>query len=100
MQTASLMSTVIGTSAAAFTIHNVSGQKAAAAAHPPLMYAMIVVLVLLPAEIAFKVIAHSATRVHSPINVIVLMLCVLPEPQSRVSSLLSLCYWLLRLLSR
>jgi hypothetical protein len=54
-QMAVLMTAVALTSAAAFTTHNVLDQKVAAAAHPSLMYTMIIVLLLLPVDIAFKV---------------------------------------------
>lgn len=49
------MTTVVLTSAAVFCAHCMLQQDKAAALHPPLMYASIVALLLLPWDAAFKV---------------------------------------------
>lgn len=49
------MTTVVLTSAALFCAHCMLQQDKAAALHPPLMYACVVALLLLPWDAAFKV---------------------------------------------
>lgn len=53
-QSAGLMTTVVLTSAALFCAHCMLQQDKAAALHPPLMYACVVALLLLPWDAAFK----------------------------------------------
>lgn len=55
LQSAGLTTTVVLTSAAVFCVHCMLQQDKAAALHPPLMYACIVALLLLPLDTAFKV---------------------------------------------
>ena len=50
------MTTVVLTSAALFCVHCMLQQDKAAALHPPMMYACVTALLLLPWDMAFKVV--------------------------------------------
>lgn len=55
LQSAGLATTVALTSSAVFCVHCLLQQDQAASLHPPLMYACILALLLLPWDVAFKV---------------------------------------------
>lgn len=75
LQSAGLMTTVVLTSAAVFCAHCMLQQDKAAALHPPLMYACILALLLLPWDAAFKVCTPETLHVVDVENVSHATLC-------------------------
>lgn len=65
LQSAGLMTTVVLTSAALFCVHCMLQQDKAAALHPPMMYACVTALLLLPWDMAFKVLHCIECCVHA-----------------------------------
>ena len=60
LQAAGLVTAVVVISAAAFTTHAVRYQGFGAAPHPPLVYAVMLLFLLLPIKFAFPVSARPA----------------------------------------
>ena len=54
LQVTALGSVIVGTSATLFAWHISSEQDTLAAIHPPLMYCLLLALLLLPADFAYK----------------------------------------------
>lgn len=55
LQVTALGTVIVGTSATMFAWHGARGNLAAAAFHPPVMYCLLVALLCLPANFAYKV---------------------------------------------
>ena len=55
LQVTALGTAIVGTSATLFAWHLSSEQETLAAVHPPLMYCLLLALLLLPADFAYKV---------------------------------------------
>lgn len=66
MQVTALGTVIVGTSATLFAWHEVKGQVAAAAMHPPVMYCLLAALLLLPANFAYKVICSTTDYLLLP----------------------------------
>ena len=61
MQVTALGTVIVGTSATLFAWHLSSEQDLAASMHPPLMYCLLLALLLLPADFAYKASPFTCT---------------------------------------
>ena len=60
VQTASILTCIVATSAALFSYHCMHGQLEAASVHPPIMFCLLIVLFVLPVDAVYKV-SHSTS---------------------------------------
>ena len=105
MQVTALGTVIVGSSATLFAWHGARGQLSAAALHPPVMYCLLVALLLLPANFAYKVVLvvqwgsnafHSHTAVSIALSAMfesdMFLLCCVPErDQHRCNAVLDFC---------
>ena len=59
MQIASILTCIVATSAATFSYHCMKFQLDAAAIHPPIMFCLLIVLLILPIDAVYKVAVYS-----------------------------------------